>query len=63
MYCVDCETFYTEDELVNGLCPEHKKPLERISEENYFFVLKNYANFLIEKIQNDEWKIMPESRK
>jgi methionyl-tRNA synthetase len=63
LYCIDCETFYTEDELVNGLCPEHKKPLEKISEENYFFVLKNYANFLIEKIQNNEWNIMPESRK
>ncbi len=63
LYCVGCETFYTEDELVDGLCPEHKKTPEKITEENYFFVLKNYQKFLIEKIEKDEWKIMPESRK
>jgi len=63
LYCVGCETFYTEDELVNGLCPEHKKVPEKITEENYFFVLKNYKNFLIKKIESGEWNIMPESRK
>jgi methionyl-tRNA synthetase len=39
---------------VNGLCPEHKKAPEKITEENYFFVLKNYKEFLIEKIENQE---------
>ena len=63
LYCVGCETFYTEEELVNGLCPEHKKAPEKITEENYFFVLKNYKEFLIEKIEKDEWHIMPETRK
>jgi len=35
-YCVGCEEFYKEQELEGGLCPEHKKPLELIEEENYF---------------------------
>lgn len=63
LYCVGCETFYTEDELIDGLCPEHKKAPEKISEENYFFILKNYKDFLIQKIEKDEWHIMPETRK
>jgi len=63
LYCIGCETFYTESELVNGLCPEHKKAPEKITEENYFFVLKNYKEFLIEKIENQEWIIKPETRK
>jgi len=54
LYCVGCETFYTESELVDGLCPEHKKAPEKITEENYFFVLKNYQKFLIDKIESNE---------
>ncbi len=49
-----CETFYTEDELVDGLCPEHKKAPEKITEENYFFILKNYQEFLIKAIETDK---------
>lgn len=63
LYCVGCETFYTKEELINGLCPEHKKPPEQIAEENYFFVLKNYKDFLIKKIESNDWQIMPDSRK
>lgn len=63
LYCVGCETFYTEDELVDGLCPEHKKAPEKITEENYFFILKNYKSFLIDKIEKNEWCIMPDSRR
>jgi len=63
LYCIGCETFYTEDELVDGLCPEHKQAPIKITEENYFFILKNYKEFLIDKIEKDEWLIMPESRR
>jgi len=39
LYCVGCEKFLTEKDLVNGLCPDHKRKPETISEKNYFFKL------------------------
>ncbi|HEX2089150.1 MAG TPA: class I tRNA ligase family protein, partial [Actinomycetota bacterium] len=39
LYCVSCELYYSEDELVNGNCPIHGRPVERMSEQNYFFRL------------------------
>ena len=36
-YCVGCEQFYHDDELVEGCCPEHFSPLEWVEESNYFF--------------------------
>ena len=41
LYCVACEAYYTEDELVDGLCPIHHRPVERLSEENWFFKLSD----------------------
>lgn len=62
-YCVGCEEFYKEEELEDGLCPEHKKPLELVEEENYFFKLENYADSLKEIIEKDDLKIIPPKRK
>lgn len=64
LYCVGCEAFYTEEELVDGiLCPEHKKPLETVEEENYFFKLGNYSKQLRELVEKNVIKIYPEARK
>lgn len=63
LYCVGCEEFYKEDELEDGLCPEHKKKPELVEEENYFFRLSDYQDKLKELIEKDELKIIPESRK
>lgn len=65
LYCVGCETFYTEDELdKNGECLEHPgRKLDRVSEENYFFKLSKYQTFLEELVQNDKLKIVPAQRK
>lgn len=63
LYCVGCEEFYKEDELVDGLCPEHKTKPELVEEENYFFKLSGYQDKLKELIEKDELKIIPESRK
>ncbi|MBI4019066.1 MAG: methionine--tRNA ligase [Candidatus Aenigmarchaeota archaeon] len=63
MYCVGCEAFYTESELENGLCREHKKEPEIVEEENYFFRLSKYQKRLEKLIENDELRIVPESRK
>lgn len=63
LYCVGCEEFYKEEELENGLCPEHKTKPELITEENYFFKLSKYQKELKEIIKKDKVKIIPESRK
>ncbi len=64
LYCVGCEAFYSEDELVNGECAEHPgKKLDLVNEENYFFRLSKYQNQLIDIITNDKVKIYPDFRK
>jgi methionyl-tRNA synthetase len=47
-YCVSCEAFYTEDELVEGNCPIHGTKPEWIEEKNYFFRLSAYQDRLLE---------------
>jgi len=63
LYCVGCEKFLTEKELINGLCPDHLKPPQKISEENHFFNLQKYLPELRQKIISGEFKIIPESRR
>jgi methionyl-tRNA synthetase len=63
LYCVGCEKFILESELVDGLCPDHKKAPEQIAEKNWFFRLADYLPTIIEKIKNDELVIFPVSRK
>ncbi|HEX3792095.1 MAG TPA: methionine--tRNA ligase [Pseudonocardiaceae bacterium] len=63
LYCVGCELFYAEDELVDGLCPEHLTPPELVEEENWFFRLSRYADQLARLITEDTIRIVPESRK
>lgn len=63
LYCVECEEFYKENELVKGLCPEHKTKPEFVAEENYFFKLSKYQERLKEIIENDQVKIIPKKRK
>ncbi|MCX8199967.1 MAG: methionine--tRNA ligase [Candidatus Micrarchaeota archaeon] len=62
LYCVGCEAFYEEHQLENGMCPEHKKPLEIVEEENYFFRLSKYQKQLEEMIASGRLKVVPESR-
>jgi methionyl-tRNA synthetase len=63
LYCVGCEEFYKESELINGLCPEHKAKPELVEEENYFFRLSKYQNQLKILIESDKIEIIPLSRK
>lgn len=62
-YCVGCEDFILERNLVNGACPDHLLRPELVREKNYFFNLKKYLPKIREKIINGEMKIIPESRK
>ena len=59
-YCVGCEQFYGFDELLDGRCPEHATPTERVSEENWFFRLSNYQDYLDDLISSDRLRIRPE---
>ncbi len=64
MYCLGCEEFKTEADLVNGECPEHPgKKLEEVEEENYFFKLSNYQSKLKNLVESDELQIIPQTRK
>lgn len=63
LYCVGHEAFITEKELVDGKCPDHGTVPERLKEENYFFRLSKYQDVLREKIESDELRIVPQSRK
>ncbi len=64
-YCIGCELFYEKDELnENGECFEHPgKPLQEVSESNYFFKLSNYHDKIKQLIESDTLKITPSSRK
>lgn len=65
LYCVGCEEFKTKSELnEKGECHEHPgKPLEEVEEENYFFKLSKYQDFLLKLIESNEYQIVPEFRK
>jgi methionyl-tRNA synthetase len=63
LYCVSCELYYTEDELVDGLCPIHERPVERVSQENYFFRLSAYADRLLEHYEREPSRVEPETRR
>jgi methionyl-tRNA synthetase len=63
LYCVSCELYYTEDELVDGKCPIHERPVERVSQENYFFRLSAYADRLLEHYERDPPRVEPETRR
>jgi methionyl-tRNA synthetase len=63
-YCVGCEAFYPKEDLVDGvLCPEHKRKVELVKEENYFFKLSAYQNKLKRLIESGELDIVPKERK
>ncbi|HEY4502891.1 MAG TPA: methionine--tRNA ligase [Candidatus Paceibacterota bacterium] len=62
IYCVGCETFYTEKDLLEGKCPIHLTSPERVEEENYFFKLSKYKKELLEYL-NKEKSIIPEWRR
>ncbi len=64
LYCAGCEAFLKKSDLVNGRCPIHNlKDLDVVEEENWFFRLSKYKKEIKKKIESDELKIVPETRK
>lgn len=63
LYCFGCERFYTERELVDRKCPDHKTEPEVIKESNYFFRMSRYQDWLINHIRENPEFIRPERYK
>jgi methionyl-tRNA synthetase len=59
-YCVGCERFLTDKELVDGKCPDHDRPTQYIEEENYFFRMGAYQEALLEHLERHPDFIRPE---
>ncbi len=61
LYCVGCERFYTEKELLPGnVCPDHKRPVEQVKESNYFLKLEKHRERLRAHIREHADFIRPE---
>jgi len=58
-YCPECETFYTEKDLVDGNCPTHKKKPEWVKEESYFFKMSKYQDLVLKKLKEKDSIIPP----
>jgi methionyl-tRNA synthetase len=62
-YCLSCEAYYQDEEIIDGLCPIHKRKLEKFSEKNYFFRLTKYLDEIKKLIEEDKIKIIPKDIK
>jgi methionyl-tRNA synthetase len=63
-YCVSCEAYYLESDLLEGnLCPIHERPVEFFREDNYFFRLSAYAERLLEHYDAHPGAVQPETRR
>ncbi|HAJ57123.1 MAG TPA: methionine--tRNA ligase [Candidatus Omnitrophica bacterium] len=63
LYCVPCEVFWTEKQVENDLCPDCKRPVEKIKESNYFFKISAYRDWLLDYIKENPGFVRPESRR
>lgn len=61
-YCTPCESFWTDSQLVEGMCPDCGRPVKLAKEEAYFFRLSKYQDRILELLESGEF-LLPESRK
>ncbi|NLB34226.1 MAG: methionine--tRNA ligase [Elusimicrobia bacterium] len=61
LYCVSCETYFTETQVEEKLCPDCGKNLEKLGQESYFFKLSAFSEKLIKHIEENPQFIMPKS--
>lgn len=62
-FCTPCETFWSPTQSPDGICPECKRPLEKLDEVNYFFKLSEYQKWLIDYINSHPDFIRPDFRR
>ncbi len=64
LYCVSCEQYYAEEELEGGTrCPVHRRPVELLEEENYFFRLSAFEDRLVAWYESEPGAVAPESKR
>jgi methionyl-tRNA synthetase len=63
LYCVSCEAYYTPAELIDGLCPVHRRPVEHVKEENYFFKLSRFQQPLLDWYAAHPDFVRPETKR
>src|SRR6266705_928447 len=64
LYCVSCELYYDEADLLPGeLCPIHEIPVEFLREDNYFFRLSAYTDRLLEHYERNPSAVEPDTRR
>ena len=63
LYCKECEAFWTESQLEDGCCPDCGRPVEKASEEAYFFKLSNYADKILNLYDEHPEFLEPETRR
>jgi len=62
-YCTPCESFWTKLQLVEGKCPDCGREVQELSEENYFFKLSKYQEWLVGYIEDHNDFVLPEMRR
>jgi methionyl-tRNA synthetase len=62
-YCVPCETFFREDDLCEGACPDCRRPVEQLAQPAYFFRTSAYAERLLRYLEENPEFIQPETRR
>jgi len=63
LYCTECETYYLPKDLDNNMCPIHKKEVEIVNEDCYFFRMSRYQNRILKHIKEDKNFIIPDKRR
>lgn len=64
LYCEGCELFYDEDELIEGKCPLHPtREIQKVEEENYFFKLSKYQDFLEDLLKEGSTFVVPDNKR
>ncbi|MBR2473988.1 MAG: methionine--tRNA ligase [Clostridia bacterium] len=61
-YCVPCESFFTDTQVTDGKCPDCGRPVERATEDAYFFRMSKYADRLLKHIEENPGFVEPEAR-
>ena len=62
-YCTPCESFWTETQVEDGMCPDCGRPVKKMKEEAYFFKLSAYADKLLDLFKNNKEFLQPDSRR
>ena len=62
-YCMPCEAFFTQTQLIDGKCPSCGRAVEKLQEESYFFRMSKYEKQLLDHIEKNPNFIQPETRR